>query len=162
MHGKSKLQSFLMISKLKRTFLVRCHVNWIQINLIESFSKLLKALENLNSSGYLHNSPKTLIPAANVDYASISYSRKRNKSKNFTCILHKTTPTMYLNGYWCKSYYWINVLIKISNVSFKLQQLNCVIEFKKVSRKIHNTLHRWCALEWVVLLNVQCGENMRI
>lgn len=106
--------------------------------------------------------PQTLIPAANVDYASISYSRKRNKSKNFTCILHKTTPTMYLNGYWCKSYYWINVLIKISNVSFKLQQLNCVIEFKKVSRKIHNTLHRWCALEWVVLLNVQCGEYMRI
>lgn len=97
MHGKSKLQSFLMISKLKRTFLVRCHVNWIQINLIESFSKLLKALENLNSSGYLHTFiPKTFTPAANVDYASISYSRKRNKSRNFTCNLHKTTPTWIL------------------------------------------------------------------
>lgn len=56
MHGKSKLQSFLMISKLKRTFLVRC-LHWIQTSLIESFSKLWKALENSNSSGFSHNSP---------------------------------------------------------------------------------------------------------
>lgn len=140
MHGKSKLQSFLMISKLKRTFLVRCHVNWIQINLIESFSKLLKAFENSNSKGYF-TIPQTLLPLPMwiMHQYLIQENETSQKISLASCIKQHRHVSQRI----------LMQIVLLNQRSDK--NLECIFQtstiklchrIQKSFEKIHNTLHR--------------------